>query len=145
MSEKGEGGREMRPFTQDMCGNVPLEAFTNKLVDTTGDLNKRFARLAGICWHDWDSPVLHSQMYTCKLCGIVADIPWQSDFCGDPREVLKVMDSRPDGKLFYAHLMYGEKNVDAIDDDGHIERKYITTTGLLCKAATEWLEGRKEN
>ena len=53
--------------------------------------------------------------------------------------VLKVMDKRKDSKYFYAVLMYGDHpNVEEIDDDGYIDRDYITEPDKLLTAVVEW-------
>lgn len=55
-----------------------------------------------------------------------------------PEEVLEVMDKREDAKLFYAKLMYAGDNVEAIDDDGYIDRDYITEKDKLLITAYKW-------
>ena len=58
-------------------------------------INKRFAELAEICWHEWDS---RYQSARCKRCGVKrTDSTKHShpDFCADPRLVLRVMVENP--------------------------------------------------
>lgn len=62
-----------------------------------------------------------SVRYACSICGSLDYNPTFSDI----RSICEVMDKRPDGKLFYAKLMYMGNNVEAIDDDGYIDRRHI--------------------
>lgn len=83
----------------------------------------------------------------CKLNGIKPIMgaytagAYQYDYPDfDAKSILEVMDKRPDGKLFYAHLMYSGDNVEAIDDDGYIDRDYIKNPDKLLEVAVEWCE-----
>jgi hypothetical protein len=60
-------------------------------------------------------------------------------------DLLRRMENHPNGKLFFAQLVYAGDNVEAIDDDGLIPRSYITDdNGALARVALEFLEGKHE-
>jgi hypothetical protein len=61
-------------------------------------------------------------------------------YYSDAKSILEVIDKRPDGKLFYAKLMYSGDNVEAIDDDGYIDRDYILNPDKLLDEAIKWCE-----
>jgi len=61
----------------------------------------------------------------------------------DPGKVqlLREMEKHVDGKLFFARLRYIGDYIEAADDDGVIERDYITDeTGKLLTAAYDFLK-----
>ena len=116
-------------------------------------LSKKFARLARIPWHEIVGIYPCDEdgsRFTC-FCGVeLSERSIEShikelnpDFT-DAREVLAVMEKHPQGKLFFASLIYKE-NYEAIDDDGNIPRHYVTDhTGLMLKAVVEWMEVRRD-
>jgi hypothetical protein len=58
---------------------------------------------------------------------------------------MEVMNKRPDGKLFYAQLMYGNhKNVESIDDTGYIDRDYILNPEKFLDEAIKFCEKNKK-
>jgi hypothetical protein len=108
---------------------------------TPTEINKKFAELAGICWHEFygESDSRYGYCRHCLKHHSVLDINF--DYCADPRLVLEVFDKREDGKLFYAKLIYAGDNVEARDDDGYISRYYMTNKeGLLALAGIAYLE-----
>ena len=103
------------------------------------DKNRELAELLGLCWHEWDNPVLHGQMYQCVLCGIVADIPWHPDYTSDAGKVqlLREMEKREDWLSFLNKVGLG----------GSYRRRFsiyieyiLDTTGKLRYAVIEWLK-----
>jgi len=66
------------------------------------------------------------------------------DFAADPARLLREMERHPDGPLFFAKLIYRGNNVEAIDDDGLIPRKYIIKPGLLLKEVAKWFRGKEK-
>jgi hypothetical protein len=119
------------------------------------DLNKRFAKLAGICWH---KTRLEDNTYKCSCGSVVTANIFRYDFdrqhtnpdFSDPREVLKVMMKRADWPRFAQSIgciVYDIRFAQSFEVESckwTIPVDYITDeTGLLCKAACEWLEGRK--
>ena len=111
---------------------------------TPAEINREFAERAGVPWHE---PVTYEGcscgFSSLKFLTAHIDTHPNPNFYRFPAEVLKVMEARPDGKLFFAKLMYQGDNVEAIDDDGYIARRYITTPGLLAKAALQWMRERR--
>lgn len=118
---------------------------------TNQDINRRFAKLCGLCWHELTFyPVINDEF--CAICSCGKNFRWlpfahdhernsNPDFITDPRLVLREMDKHPQGRLFYASLIYGI-GFDEQDDEGYISRDLMTdTTGLLVKAAIEWIPG----
>lgn len=108
------------------------------------DANKRFAELAGLCWHDFIESMQTDYGY-CRHCRKHRqEVESNPDFT-DAREVIEVMENHPKGKLFFASLIY-ESNYEAIDDDGYIPRELVRDrTGKLRDLAIEWMEKGKEN
>jgi hypothetical protein len=114
--------------------------------------SREIRELLGKCWHEWEyySPArlcADESDNKCVKCGIWESENPNPDYTSDPgkiqllREIEKLLDS----KLFFANLLYGPpESVEAVDDDGLIERRYFTdTTGLLAQKAVEWLRGVK--
>jgi hypothetical protein len=96
------------------------------------DKNRELAELLGIPWH-------RSVGDYCEICGHYSCMEDNPDFAADPRLVLRKMDKHPEGRLFYAQLIYGGGG-----DDGLIPRGYILdTTGLLRDKAVDFLKVRK--
>ena len=104
------------------------------------DINKRLCELLGC-----DVP---RPKDTCPLCGKTntdGKFIDGADFFSEKGRIalLKRMENHPNGKLFFAQLIYAGDNVEAIDDDGLIARSYITDdTGALARAALEFLEAK---
>ena len=116
------------------------------------DANRRFAELAGICWHEQRDPYVAS----CEKCGKIEENP---DF-SNPIEVLKVMKSRSDWFDFVSTIggyeAYGGK---PIEDQSTLDVKFddepingsewilvdlLLTPGALRDKAIEWMEERHE-
>ena len=128
-------------------------------------LSEKFARLAGVEWHEsdvWHEAYGYFRVETCIICGYKSASEYDKEgrseakeqmdkhikesnpSFSDPREVLKVMMAWKDFKLFMARLEYGDfLNVDAIDWSGHIDLDYITEPNKLLKAAIEWLKEKE--
>lgn len=101
------------------------------------DLNKEFAELNNIHWHDVDCKILRCK---CGVKGQSANPKYT-----DVKSIMEVMDKRKDGKLFYAVLMYGDNpNVEAIDDDGYIDRDYILNPSKFLIQAIEFCRKHKK-
>ena len=104
------------------------------------DLNRRFAELVGLCWHEWD---WSSEKYVCTKCGDrLADYAISSnpDFISHPTLVLAEMVKRKDWLLFVKRYFHWQ-TYDKINYDIDIPINYILdTTGLLVKEAIEFLE-----
>ena len=103
-------------------------------------LNRELAEKLRFCRHEWDSPVLHGQLYQCKLCGIMAGHPWHPDFIANPTLVLREMMKRKDWDTFIYRLY----NTILEDHDGNDPLKYFivdyildTTEGNLARVAME--------
>jgi hypothetical protein len=128
---------------------------------TSQEINKRFANLAGICWHEivFD-PLGKAEFPYCKHCK-KEDIPWHwdysdghceriadrnPDFCGDPRLVLREMMKREDWLkfMYYMHNQVLEKH-DGYDPLAYYTNDYLLdTTGLLALVGIEWMEGKEK-
>lgn len=111
------------------------------------DKNRFVAEKLGLCWHEWDWRP-DTQTYRCTKCNVYLmsiPVPTNPDFTLDAGTVqlLRLMEEHKDGKLFFARLMHRGPRVEAIDDDGLISRRYITTPGALLDAVAEWF-GWKE-
>lgn len=118
---------------------------------THDQLAKEFAELNGIHWHEeasrdeYELDGVRGLYIIICACGKRLSLPEFKDHIKDNRNmfstaesVAEVMDKRPDGKLFYAKLMYSGNNVEAIDDDGYIDRDYITVKDKLLTVAVEF-------
>jgi hypothetical protein len=103
------------------------------------DINKKLCQHLGICWHEY--PL--TGRCACIKCGYSgSDV--NPDFTRDPLALLRLMEKREDGNLFFANLMYGVDNVEEIDDDGLIDREYLVNqTGKFANAVLEWFKGRR--
>lgn len=105
--------------------------------------NERFAKAAGICWHnfDWvdakDDPDKHA--YRCTDCGQLFRDGGNPDFT-DAREVLKVMKEKLSLEDFEDWLC--EVNRDDVYKQIDVIL-VLDRTGKLRDLATEWMEGRK--
>jgi hypothetical protein len=109
---------------------------------TPDQINKRFASLAGLCWHEWiqnDSAFARVEYY-CKHCAQGADYPEAMedgiDFCGDPRLVIEVMMKRDGFTEFIDSLV----PISGSSVVGFIKMFIMDTTGKLALAAIEWME-----
>lgn len=101
----------------------------------------------GECWHVLDDDLASSNFGSCLKCkaelleyALLGEE--NPDFSSDSGKVmlLREMEKLPNGKLFFAKLIYSSLNVEAIDDDGYIPRELITDeTGKLADAVYEWL------
>ncbi len=95
------------------------------------DLNRRFAKLAGLCWHE-ETPYIES---ICS-CGNVYHVAKNMirhiqhnnpDFISDPRLVIKEMVKRPDWDDFQKQI---------IDPFAYL----MDTTGKLVTLAIKYLD-----
>jgi hypothetical protein len=110
---------------------------SKKPIMTPEQINKEFAELAGICWHE-----LNLEEY-CPKCGksfrgYYLDSP-NPDFCADPRLVLKVMKRDYDTWLRFLTWLdkwYLPTNLDSFG------LLLLDTTGKLALAAIAFL-GKK--
>jgi hypothetical protein len=82
---------------------------------------KEFTEFNGGHWHEIAFPE----------CGI------NNPTYPDAKSILEVMDTRDDGEIFYANLIYSG-NIEANDDDGYIPRFYILDSDKLLIAAWNW-------
>lgn len=108
--------------------------------------NRYISEKLGLCWHEPAGNIYHEFQCSCgKEWGnkkqlfdhIVEENP--NFFKGEGIiELLKLMEARDDGKIFFANLIYLGENIEAIDDDGLISREYITENGKLLNAVYEW-------
>ena len=92
------------------------------------DTNRRFAELAGICWHEQRDPYVAS----CEKCGKIEENP---DF-SNPIEVLKVMRKREDWFAFCAS--FNTYDFSTMYDC------FLLTPGALRDKAIQWMEERHE-
>jgi hypothetical protein len=113
----------------------------------TEQINKRFAKLAGICWHKPSKPEYCDGSLGGR-CKIIRDD--NPDFCGDPRLVLEVMMKREDwyyhvGRTKYGFLLslfkYHQEDVEGAVSS-MLKNYILDTTGLLAMKAVEFMEGR---
>ena len=105
------------------------------------DINKELCEKLGICCPDISD---YDDEGICGLCGECYEAHNIPDYVADPRLVLREMEKREDGKLFFAKLIYAGNNVEAIDDDGLIDRDLILdTTGRLAQIALDWIKEGK--
>ena len=112
---------------------------------TNQDINRRFAELVGLCWHEW---VASYSQRICKHCGYRVSAsdygPANPDFISDPRLVLREMMKRKD------FLEFSRDKLDCPWEDDRVYWNYVhtdyilDTTGLLAMAAIEWLEKEEE-
>jgi hypothetical protein len=126
------------------AGNLPEVArLSQEGKMETMNLNKRFAELAGLCWHEEISR--REQLSKCK-CGYVYFTndgftkhceDGNPDFIADPRLVLREMMKREDYKRFFIFVM-PIMHVDGVIR--WINSYILDTTGLLAKVAIKWLE-----
>lgn len=120
---------------------------------TPEQINKRFAELAGVPWHEKASikpdispnGAVWVTLVVCSCGDEVFDCQWADhrknpDFCADPRLVLEVMMKRRDWKDFVWVVGIYKEQTNKI----YICYDYIRdTTGLLALAAIEWMEMTK--
>ena len=104
------------------------------------DKNKRFAELVGICW--CEPEYYNEDIDKCHKCGAIYSTGRRSkahpDFISDPRLVLREMDRigmLDDFKKYSGVFIW-------MPEGHYIRVDYMTdtTTGLLVKAAIEWME-----
>jgi len=99
---------------------------------TSQEINKRFAKLAGICWHESNYPEgVTGYQFVCLKCKQLYN--HNPDFCADPREVLKVLED----KFMLSQFLYSF----SWDSPYFFMQDYILdTTGKAALAAIEWME-----
>jgi len=124
------------------------------------DANRRFCKLAGICWHEIEfDPFGKADFPYCKLCNreniswhweypnghckrVADDLP---DF-SDPIEVLRVMKEKLEPKDFAAFMHFISLKISytsphlVIED--FIEQFLDAHPGALRDRAIEWMEGK---
>jgi len=112
---------------------------------TTDEKNREICSLLGIHWHEWEKsiPDQSSPYKSCRFmctCGVKDCEIENPNFLDDAGAVrlLRELEKQEWGKLFFANLMYIGSNIEAIDDDNSIDRKFITTPGLLADKVIEW-------
>ena len=103
--------------------------------------DKKICEALGICWHKWDRPVLHNQMYTCELCGIVSDYHWHPDFTSDAGKVrlLREMQKRLPVHKWIDFVEYLTGRESVIGSFLIINYLSGSDPGKLRDAAWEWL------
>ena len=105
------------------------------------DLNREFARLVGLCWHEYDTETLN-----CIHC---EKVMWRKDSnnpdYADPRLVLREMERIGKLEAFIVTLIYTpESNPETIDYDGLIPVEYILNlTGKLRDAAIKFMKEKE--
>jgi len=109
------------------------------------DLNKRFAELAGICWHELDGSIYHP--LGCS-CGHEPYTDCENPDFSSPIEVLRVMKARKDWAEFVDYLkMFGQAIIVPASMPTCIDFHYLyidllLTPGALRNKAIEWMEGK---
>jgi len=94
------------------------------------DMNKRFAELAGVSCHVWETKGMDGKMYSHR----------QPNYAAEIREVLKVMRAREDWSLFAPTVgRWDGSTAEYFVRDDYI----LDTTGKLRDAAIEWMEAHK--
>jgi hypothetical protein len=120
-------------------------------------INKKFASLAGICWHELEkypgatgSAIQRYRdsciypLYKCVKCEKEGYGSYfcHPNFCADPRLVLEVMKKTGMLDQFILSLLDEYTSFEQIP---HFLRYYILdTTGLLALKAIEWMEKQTE-
>jgi hypothetical protein len=111
----------------------------------TTEINKRFCKLAGLCWHEetgWKNeevfPSIDEQQY--KVQYKIRYV--NPDFCADPRLVREVLMKREDWYLLQRKLTNDCPGGD--DETEFFLKTYLLdTTGLLAIKAIEWLKEQR--
>ena len=115
-------------------------------------LNKRACELLKVARHEMlfrSEPCVCSCDYSCKtIQGMITHIKRTNpDFTTDSGkvELLRLMRKREDWRAFICYLIHvASWNPEDWESSHHHLIETITdTTGLLPKAAVEWMEGRK--
>ena len=93
------------------------------------DLNREFARLVGLCWHEYDTETLN-----CIHC---EKVMWRKDsnnpdYAADPRLVLREMMKREDWHKFIGRIEDSRPS-------WFVENYILNLTGKLRDAAIEFL------
>ena len=106
---------------------------------TTEQINRRFAELSEISWHE-PRAVPDGESIRC-VCGEIhwKGYPKNPDYCADPRLVLEVMMKRKDSGSFISDLTCRYCN----PAHGFIENYLLDKTGKLVLAAIKWMEEKK--
>jgi hypothetical protein len=118
----------------------------------TKDINRELTELLGLCWHDYQEKS-HEEwnVMVCQKCGIETNgleaqfqKYWNPNFTSDSGkiELLRLMMKREDWSKF----LFTINKIAGITVWGQnfIFVRYITdTTGLLARAAMEWLTAQK--
>ena len=113
-------------------------------------LSEKFARLAGVCWHEntENDPLYKNDKLLCTKCNTWQRINpairrgFQHPDFSDPREVLKVMMAREDWIDFSLCVGIWDEVFNGTNPQESwysIEISYITEPNKLLKAAIEWL------
>jgi hypothetical protein len=110
------------------------------------ETNKRFAELAGICWHELK---FNNDLDICARCSCGKEFRWlpfayeheitaNPNFCPNPLLVLEVMLKRADWPKFISWLF--DEYVAFEQVPFWIERYILDKTGKLAIKAIEWME-----
>jgi hypothetical protein len=112
---------------------------------TTTEINKKFAELAGICWHEFygESDSRYGYCRHCLKHHSVLDINF--DFCADPRLVLREMIRILPAPYDWAQFLYSLNLHGAyVSLLTQFANKYLfDTTGLFALAGIAFMEGKK--
>jgi len=110
-----------------------------KEVMTEQQINKRFAELAGICWHPRESIIRDlTDRLICRKCGQsirLEQIDESNPDFTDAREVLKAIKDK-DGFLTYLNRNYWLSQEEIIE-------LFTNTTGKLRDLAIQWMEEKR--
>jgi hypothetical protein len=112
------------------------------------DMNRKFALLNGLCWHEM---VVIDGRHVCscgKNFGLSVYAGDHKDYCNpdfsNSREVLRVVMEREDWEEFFVRVGKLECNRPwANSYSFYIDLDYITTPGKLRDAWIEWKEAQK--
>ena len=112
---------------------------------TTEQINRRFAELSEISWHELDDFKFGAYFCSCRHQSPTREMlashikKLNPDYCADPRLVLEVMMKRKDSGSFISDLTWRYCN----PAHGFIENYLLDKTGKLVLAAIKWMEEKK--
>ena len=108
---------------------------------TSQEINERFAKLAGICWHKfshYDNTLI--AICTCGKHYHAYDHVINNPDFSDPREVLRVMKKRDDWDVFAYRCLSKGMSTKTREIVYSIPVDYITIPGKLRDVWIEWME-----